>query len=540
MDEIDGVRIAVEGCGHGTLDAIYSSTRIACEKRGWPNVDLLIIAGDFQAARNAGDLLAMSVPSKYRRLGDFQAYYRGDKTAPYLTIFIGGNHEASSHLLELFYGGWVAPNMYYLGAANILRFGPLRIAGLSGTYNEPDYNLTHHERLPFLGRDVKSVYHVREIDVRKLLLVREQIDIGLSHDWPQGIEYLGDTEWLWQVKPHLKKESERGELGNPAATNIMDRLRPAYWFSGHMHCKFSAIKSYPSAWSGNPKSATAKAEQQTGVSAAAAATTEASSGVGANPDEIDLDMGDDEGINDEAPPAEATGDASSGPSTSAAVADGVVPDELRAQLPASFAPSAPAKPALKPGQPVPPSITNKKTRFLALNKCLPGREFLQLVDAVPVKRNHLRTYPPLKPQPGVKGKAQQRYRLEYDPEWLAITRVFAPLVSIGIRDAVPPEDLGEAAYRPMIDRERDWVEEHIVRAGKLHIPNNFARTAPPQKKGDKQSSTQNKLREFRNPQTTLFCKRLGIPDLWDTPESEGAEPQNTPAEDLPAPNSPET
>ena len=32
-----------------------------------------------------------------------------------LTIFVGGNHEASNHLQELPYGGWVAPNIYYLG-----------------------------------------------------------------------------------------------------------------------------------------------------------------------------------------------------------------------------------------------------------------------------------------------------------------------------------------------------------------------------------------------------------------------------------------
>lgn len=46
-------------------------------------------------------------------------YYSGEKKAPVLTIFIGGNHEASNHLQELPYGGWVAPNIYYLGI-NIL------------------------------------------------------------------------------------------------------------------------------------------------------------------------------------------------------------------------------------------------------------------------------------------------------------------------------------------------------------------------------------------------------------------------------------
>jgi len=42
-------------------------------------------------------------------------YYSGEKKAPVLTIFIGGNHEASNYLQELPYGGWVAPNIYYIG-----------------------------------------------------------------------------------------------------------------------------------------------------------------------------------------------------------------------------------------------------------------------------------------------------------------------------------------------------------------------------------------------------------------------------------------
>ena len=45
-------------------------------------------------------------------------YYSGEKVAPILTVFIGGNHEASNYLQELPYGGWVAKNIYYLGRQN--------------------------------------------------------------------------------------------------------------------------------------------------------------------------------------------------------------------------------------------------------------------------------------------------------------------------------------------------------------------------------------------------------------------------------------
>lgn len=35
--------------------------------------------------------------------------------APIPTIFVGGNHEASSYLQEMPYGGWVAPNIWFMG-----------------------------------------------------------------------------------------------------------------------------------------------------------------------------------------------------------------------------------------------------------------------------------------------------------------------------------------------------------------------------------------------------------------------------------------
>ena len=39
--------------------------------------------------------------SNYFPLPSLFQYYSGEKVAPFLTVFIGGNHEASNHLLEL-------------------------------------------------------------------------------------------------------------------------------------------------------------------------------------------------------------------------------------------------------------------------------------------------------------------------------------------------------------------------------------------------------------------------------------------------------
>ena len=213
----------------------------SCRAKGWDTVDLLIIGGDFQAVRNAYDLNVTAMPPKYRRMADFHEYYSGARVAPYLTIFIGGNHEASNYLFELYYGGWVAPKIYYMGAANILRLGPLRIAGLSGIWKGYDYRKPHFERLPYNSDEYHSIFHVRELDVRKLLSVRSQVDIGLSHDWPKGVEWRGQHRWLFNKKDRFEADANSGKLGSVAAALCLDRLRPAYWFSAHLHIKYPAL-----------------------------------------------------------------------------------------------------------------------------------------------------------------------------------------------------------------------------------------------------------------------------------------------------------
>lgn len=494
----------------------------------------MLIGGDFQAVRNAADLNSMAVPLKYRHLGDFPEYYSGRSRAPYLTLFVGGNHEASSHLWELYYGGWVAPNIYYLGAANVVRVGPLRIAGMSGIWKGFDYRKPHHERLPFSGDDVRSFYHVRELDVRKLLQVKTQVDVGMSHDWPRLIERHGDEKRLFSMKRAFEKESYDGTLGNPAATYVMDRLRPPYWFSAHMHCKFSALKTYPPATGGvgdaggegegeQPQEVASQQQEESAPAtepepaAAPGPTLEAQ----ANPDEIDLDMDDDSPPPLPSAPAPTKANAAPPPSTTTTTSS--VADDIRAQLPASFS-KPPPQPERKkktgtPGQPVPPGITNRESRFLALDKCLPGRHFLQLCEIHPHDPLVAAEHPPASPD-DPDAPAGPRYRFQYDPEWLAITRVFAKELVIGDPSAPPTgEDPGEAHYAPLIEAELAWVKDNVVAKGRLDVPHNFVLTAPVHEPGFPESVHEQPV-EYTNPQTAEFCQLIQVPNLWDATEVE--------------------
>lgn len=603
-------------------------------------------------------MACMSVPAKYKEIGDFHEYYSGKRTAPYLTIFIGGNHEASNHLFELYHGGWVAPNIYYLGAANVLRFGPLRIAGFSGIWKGYDYRKPHFERLPFNRDEIGSIYHVRELDIRKLLQVRTQVDIGLSHDWPKQVEYSGDWNQLFRAKPFLGEDSQNGRLGSSAAQYVLERLRPAYWFSAHLHVKFAASVQHESQENeskhhygldgasftsmvlgeeeeGNQQARAnlstikpgtnaplqnelkvgqhGKSEDSThptdgtkpltalqGLGATdtgssnntaentpellsawknfhqVAAKNEAEEnsrflteqaknpgtsvpivqhnltwrkvdtdddGIGRklagversgprdnkkqkvqhepetvkNSDEIDLDL-DSESDQEpqtttaQPPTHNATADNTTTspelvhPPPTSQAPQSEVSEDLRKLLPSSFlTPQEP--PQAAPGKPpFPEAIFNKTTNFLALDKCLPKREFLQLVEISAVSDED-------------GAQLQRPFSLHYDKEWLAITRVFAGDLNLDDPAAKPPPDKGEATYKPLIEEEEKWVEEHVVKPGKLAVPENFTPTAPVYDPAVP-ITTEQQPPEYNNPQTAAFCELIGIENKFYLTEDE--------------------
>ncbi|CAB0030632.1 unnamed protein product [Trichogramma brassicae] len=222
------MRIAIVGCAHGELDRIYKKCRDSCKK-----VDLILCCGDFQSVRNKQDLRCM-------------AYYSGEAVAPVLTIFIGGNHEASNYLQELPYGGWVAPNIYYLGYASVINIAGVRIGGISGIYNKQDayrnqsYMKGHYEYPPYNQATMRSAYYTRRLEVFRLKQLSGKLDIFLSHDWPSEITNHGDLNKLLRMKPFFKEDISRKQLGSPLLDEVMKKLYPSKWFAAHLHCKFEA------------------------------------------------------------------------------------------------------------------------------------------------------------------------------------------------------------------------------------------------------------------------------------------------------------
>ncbi|KAJ4815125.1 Lariat debranching enzyme [Rhynchospora pubera] len=379
------MKIAVEGCMHGELDKVYATLKRLEEVEN-TKIDLLLCCGDFQAVRNETDLQSLNVKPKYREMGTFWKYYSGQEKAPYPTIFIGGNHEASNYLWELYYGGWAAPNIYFLGFSGVVKFGNIRIGGLSGIYKPAHYLAgSYFEKLPYNESDIRSIYHVRYYDVLKLMHVEEPIDIFLSHDWPVGITDYGNWQRLIKAKPFFKEEVESKTLGSKPAALLLDKLRPPYWFSAHLHCKFPAI----------------------------------------------IQHGE--------------------------------------------------------GGPV--------TKFLALDKCLPNRGFLQVIE--------------IESDPGP-------YEITYDEEWLAIVRKFNGLFPL-TRKGLPPW-----VDRLDIKEDRVWVKNRLDERGRK--PFDFVQTTQPF--NPSQPISNPPTMHCRNPQTESLLLLLEQPYMLDSANRGGIQAQN--------------
>jgi lariat debranching enzyme len=267
----------------------------------------------------------------------------------------------------------------------------------------------------------------------------ESPTITLSHDWPSSIYYHGDTDRLLRMKPFFDQEIKTNTLGSPPLLEVLNRIKPDYWFSAHLHVKFAAVFDHNDGHLG----AGGAAESGAGSSGEEKKANPDEIEIGdeeGNPDEIDI--GDEEEINpdeinieddEEGNPEEIniedddeeetillpqpnTGESSSKPNTAPAAPE-TNPDEIDIGDEDFDDPptASEAKEALKidesvdlveavrkegdhgayaevlgdasgsgsgtnKGKAAPSSGagTGRQTKFLALDKVMPGRDFIQV------------------------------------------------------------------------------------------------------------------------------------------------------------------
>ena len=131
--------------------------------------------------------------------------------------------------------------MYFLGFASVIWFGGIRIGGLSGIFNDRHYRMGHYERPPYSQDTVRSIYHLRELEVYRMMHITNSIDIFLSHDWPSQVWEYGNKQELLYKKKFLADDMASGKLGSPPLMHILHHLKPSFWFAAHLHVKFAAV-----------------------------------------------------------------------------------------------------------------------------------------------------------------------------------------------------------------------------------------------------------------------------------------------------------
>ncbi|KAF9404999.1 Protein kinase, partial [Podila epigama] len=218
-------------------------------------------------------------------------------------------------------------------------------------------------------------------------------------------------------------------LGSVAFEGVLATVRPAYWFSAHLHVKFTAEVH----WGPRPmeqKVANAPTVPQPAVLSsqpseqAPSQSTTSTTGIPAkNPDEIDIAFDEDE---DDDKTAIEQHDNTTTAVKASANEENVVsnPDEIAIEMSddegeletSNVKDTAPtvvvSNSARSQAETAAPTLTKPyplSTQFLALDKCEPKRLFLEIIDL-----------------PHIEGPVE----FKYDEEWLAIVRTLDQYMSV--------------------------------------------------------------------------------------------------------------
>jgi Icc-related predicted phosphoesterase len=139
--------------------------------------------------------------------------------------WIKGNNEDFDRIAEWTAGQSLVPNLHFIPNGTVVTVGPLRVAGLGGTF-APTWFETPAEKLPHTKSDDKRRHFVKA--EAEALARLGPVDILMTHEAARPF-ILVDEPTPGQPR------ARRRDAGKPAINAVLAALKPRLHLCGHHH-----------------------------------------------------------------------------------------------------------------------------------------------------------------------------------------------------------------------------------------------------------------------------------------------------------------
>lgn len=189
------------------------------------------VHGNFDAMRQAMERHS-DVPF-WLCVGDLASRAGVYPAPPAPVHWIKGNNEDFNQVAAFASGAAHVPNLHYIPNGTAVQVGPLRVAGLGGTF-APTWYETPAAALPYPGFPPGATGRLRVKDDKRRHFVREEveactrltgIDILLTHEAPRPFILTASDD----------SRGPRREVGKRPINEVLAAMRPRLHLCGHHH-----------------------------------------------------------------------------------------------------------------------------------------------------------------------------------------------------------------------------------------------------------------------------------------------------------------